>query len=53
MDTDTDLLDFAAFDSFRPERTRPVVSEPEQDKMQRAMARDVDAAPYRAEHYGF
>lgn len=46
---DRDLFDFASFDDLPG---RPVAREPEQDKQQRALVREVEAAPYRAEHYG-
>lgn len=46
---DRDLFDFASFDDLPG---RPVAREPEQDKQQRALAREVEAATYRAEHYG-
>lgn len=46
---DRDLFDFASFDELPG---RPVAREPEQDKLQRALAREVEAAPHRAEHFG-
>ena len=50
MDTDFDL--FAELDSFMMAAGTPAAPEVEEDKAQRALARDVEAAPYRAEHYG-
>jgi hypothetical protein len=47
---DADLFDFASFDTLpgRPVRQ----GAPEEDKTQRELARDVEAAPFRAEHLG-
>ncbi len=46
---DRDLFDFASFDVLPG---RPVKREDEQDKQQRALVREVEAARFRAEHYG-
>ena len=48
---DRDLFDFASFDDL-PGRPVARAREQEQDKLQRALARDVEAAPHRAEHFG-
>lgn len=50
MDTDFDL--FADLDAYMMAAGAPAASEVEEDKTQRALARDVEAAPHIAEHFG-